>query len=93
MHSLPSVYWATTVLHVSGLLVVHHQEVAMYILVCDNWYCTCCMSLSTVGGPGLNWMERVPSGFYFFFSTTAIQYQGLYSMHRTRDSSSCKSSM
>jgi hypothetical protein len=36
MHYLSSVYWITTPLHVSGLLVVHHQEVAMYI--CDNWY-------------------------------------------------------
>jgi hypothetical protein len=31
MHYLSSVY-----LHVSALLVAHHQEVAMYI--CDNWY-------------------------------------------------------
>jgi hypothetical protein len=36
MHYLSSVYWVTTPLHVSGLLVAHHQEVAMYI--CDNWY-------------------------------------------------------
>jgi hypothetical protein len=36
MHSLSSVYWATAALHASGLLVVHHQEVAMYI--CDSWY-------------------------------------------------------
>jgi hypothetical protein len=36
MHYLSSVYSVTIPLHVSGLLVAHHQEVAMYI--CDNWY-------------------------------------------------------
>jgi hypothetical protein len=36
MHYLSSVYSVTTLLHVSGLLVAHHQEVAMYI--CVNWY-------------------------------------------------------
>jgi hypothetical protein len=36
LHYLSSVYWVTKPLHVSGLLVAHHQEVAMYI--CDNWY-------------------------------------------------------
>jgi hypothetical protein len=35
-HCLPSVYSVTTSLHVSGLLVAHHQEVTMYIR--DNWY-------------------------------------------------------
>jgi hypothetical protein len=33
---LSSVCWVTTPLHVSGLLVAHLQEVAMYIG--DNWY-------------------------------------------------------
>jgi hypothetical protein len=36
MHCLSSVYSVTTPLHVSGLLVAHHQEVTMYI--CDSWY-------------------------------------------------------
>jgi hypothetical protein len=36
MHYLFSVYWVTTPLHVSGLPVAHHQEVAMYM--CDSWY-------------------------------------------------------
>jgi hypothetical protein len=36
MHYLSSVYSVTIPLHVSGLLVAHHQEVTMYI--CDNWY-------------------------------------------------------
>jgi hypothetical protein len=36
MHYLSSVYSVTIPLHVLGLLVAHHQEVAMYI--CDNWY-------------------------------------------------------
>jgi hypothetical protein len=36
MHYLSSVYSVTIPLHVSGLLVAHHQEVAMYI--CDNWF-------------------------------------------------------
>jgi hypothetical protein len=36
MQFLSSVYWVTTLLHVSGLLVVHHPEVAMNI--CDNRY-------------------------------------------------------
>jgi hypothetical protein len=36
MHYLSPVYSVTVHLHVSGLLVAHHQEVAMYI--CDNWY-------------------------------------------------------
>jgi hypothetical protein len=34
MHCLSSVYWVNTPLHVSGLLVAHHQEVARYI--CNN---------------------------------------------------------
>jgi hypothetical protein len=33
MHCLSSVYSVTTPLHVSGLLVAHHQEVTMYICV------------------------------------------------------------
>jgi hypothetical protein len=36
MHYLPSVYSVTIPLHVSGLLVAHHQEVTMCI--CNNWY-------------------------------------------------------
>jgi hypothetical protein len=36
MHYLSSVYWVTITLHVSDLLVAHHQEVAMYVY--DNWY-------------------------------------------------------
>jgi hypothetical protein len=36
MHYLSSVYSVTILLHVSVLLVAHHQEVTMYI--CDNWY-------------------------------------------------------
>jgi hypothetical protein len=36
MHYLSSVYWVTIPLHVSRLLVAHHQEVTMYI--CNNWY-------------------------------------------------------
>jgi hypothetical protein len=33
MHYLSSVYSVTIPLHVSGLLVAHHQEVAMYTLL------------------------------------------------------------
>jgi hypothetical protein len=36
MHYLSSVFWVTIPLHLSGLLVTHHQEVTVYI--CDNWY-------------------------------------------------------
>jgi hypothetical protein len=36
MHYLSSVYSVTIPLHVLGLLVAHHQEVAMYI--CYSWY-------------------------------------------------------
>jgi hypothetical protein len=36
MHYLSSAYSVTINLHVSGLLVAHHQEVTMYI--CDSWY-------------------------------------------------------
>jgi hypothetical protein len=36
MHCLSSVYSVTIPLHVSGLLVAHHQEVTMYI--CYSWY-------------------------------------------------------
>jgi hypothetical protein len=36
MHYLSSIYSVTTLVHVSGLLVAHHQEVTMYL--CDNWY-------------------------------------------------------
>jgi hypothetical protein len=38
MHYLSSVYSVTIPLHVSGLLVAHHQEVAMYIwTICMCW--------------------------------------------------------
>jgi hypothetical protein len=36
MHYLSSVYWVTIPLHVSGLPVAHHQEVATHI--CGNWH-------------------------------------------------------
>jgi hypothetical protein len=36
MHYLSSVYSVTMPVHVSGLLVAHHQEVAMYI--CNKLY-------------------------------------------------------
>jgi hypothetical protein len=36
MHDLSSVYSVTIPLHVSGLLVTHHQEVTVYI--CNSWY-------------------------------------------------------
>jgi hypothetical protein len=36
MHYLSSVYSVTIPLYVSGLLVAHQQEVAMYI--CNKWY-------------------------------------------------------
>jgi hypothetical protein len=36
MHYLSSVYSVTIPLHVSGLLVAHHQEVTTHI--CNNWY-------------------------------------------------------
>jgi hypothetical protein len=39
MHYLSSVYWVTTPLHVSGLLLAHHQEVAISIYVTTG---TCC---------------------------------------------------
>jgi hypothetical protein len=37
MHYLSSVYSVTVTLHVSGLLVAHHEEVAMYVYMCNNW--------------------------------------------------------
>jgi hypothetical protein len=36
MHHVSSVYSVTILLHVSGLLVAHHQVVTMYI--CNKWY-------------------------------------------------------
>jgi hypothetical protein len=36
MYYLSLVYLVTIPLHVSGLLVAHHQEVTMYL--CNNWY-------------------------------------------------------
>jgi hypothetical protein len=51
MHYLSSVYSITIPLHVSGLLVAHHQEVAMYI--CDSWYV-----LSFLVDCQLAWMAR-----------------------------------
>jgi hypothetical protein len=36
MHYISSVYSVTKPLHVSDLLVAHHQEVTMYI--CNKWY-------------------------------------------------------
>jgi hypothetical protein len=36
MHYLSSIYSVTIPLHVSGLIVAHHQEVTMYI--CKNWH-------------------------------------------------------
>jgi hypothetical protein len=38
MHYLPSVYSVTVPLHVSGLIVAHRPEVAMYIYIC---VCVC----------------------------------------------------
>jgi hypothetical protein len=40
MHYLSLVYWVTSPLHVSGLLVALHQEVAMYILYVTTTYNT-----------------------------------------------------
>jgi hypothetical protein len=39
IHCFPSVYSVIIPLHVSGLLVAHHQEVTMYM--CNNWYVLC----------------------------------------------------
>jgi hypothetical protein len=36
MHYVPSAYSVTIFLHVSDLLVAHHQEATMY--VCNKWY-------------------------------------------------------
>jgi hypothetical protein len=36
MHYVSSVYSVTISLHVSGLLVAHHQEVTVYM--CNKWY-------------------------------------------------------
>jgi hypothetical protein len=36
MHYLSSVYSVTIPLHISGLLVAHHQEVTLCI--CNKWY-------------------------------------------------------
>jgi hypothetical protein len=36
MHYSSSVNLVTTPVHVSAVLVAHHQEVRVYI--CDNWY-------------------------------------------------------
>jgi hypothetical protein len=62
MHYLSSVYSVTIPLHVSGLLVVHHQEIAMYM--CDEWYVLCflveCRRTGRNGipfQPGLNHVE------------------------------------
>jgi hypothetical protein len=41
MHCLSSVYSVTVPLHVSGLLVVHHQEVTMYIYMIIGMCCAC----------------------------------------------------
>jgi hypothetical protein len=38
MHYLSSVYYSTILLHVSDLLVAHHQEVTMYTRICNKWY-------------------------------------------------------
>jgi hypothetical protein len=43
MHYLPSVYSITIPLHVSDLLVAHHQGVIMYI--CEKWYVLCIYTL------------------------------------------------
>jgi hypothetical protein len=51
MHCLSSAYSVTIPLHVSVLLVAHHQEVAMYI--CDSWYV-----LYVLVDCGRRWMAR-----------------------------------
>jgi cation transport ATPase len=57
MHYLSSVYSVTIPLHVSGLLVVHHQEVTVYI--CNNWYVW--YVLATVCWPGWNGTGSIPT--------------------------------
>jgi hypothetical protein len=53
---LSSVYWVTILLHISGLLVAHHQEVAMY--VCDSW---CVLYILVDCHGGLCGMCSIPS--------------------------------
>jgi hypothetical protein len=38
MHYLSSVYLVTITLHVSDLLVAHHQEAAEALYICYSWY-------------------------------------------------------
>jgi hypothetical protein len=38
MHFVSSVYSVTTPLHISGLLVAHHQGVTIYTCICNKWY-------------------------------------------------------
>jgi hypothetical protein len=47
MHCLSPVYWVTIPLHVSGLLVAHHQEVTMY--TCYMWQLVRVVRLSPLG--------------------------------------------
>jgi hypothetical protein len=44
-HYLSSVYWVTIPLHVSGFIVAHHQEVAMYCVTIG----TCCIRIVMFG--------------------------------------------
>jgi hypothetical protein len=53
MHYLPSVYSVTILLHVSGLLVAHHQEITMCI--CDNRYVL--YALVDLRRAGLEWFD------------------------------------
>jgi hypothetical protein len=55
-HYLCSVYSVTIFLHVSGLLVAHHEEVILYIW--DKWYVVCLCRLSA--GPDWNGKSSIP---------------------------------
>jgi hypothetical protein len=62
MHYSYSVYSFTILLHVSRLLVAHHQEVTMYI--CDNWYVLHVVFLPKYVICGLNKMLHTVKGIF-----------------------------
>jgi hypothetical protein len=62
MHYLFSIYSVTVPVHVSGLLVAHHQEVAKCIY--DSWYVL--YVKATVGGRG--WIHWCITGGCFEYS-------------------------
>jgi hypothetical protein len=82
MHYLSSVFSVTIPLHVSSLLVVHHQEVTIYI--CDNWYVLYVLFWLSAGLAGIESNSTRPLMHYLssvYSVTTPLHVSGLLVAH------------